>query len=165
MCGRRFVALLLSLSLFGPSFPSLSYSEEATLPISQQSATRIYQISQRLQEIAKERESERIASLNQIDALLNEVSRLRNELSTLKNQSSELSQDSGNTASQSEDQAKEIARLAVLAESLKASFKTYRDSAETKIKRLERWNKALKWIAGLLGLGATAAVTAWATGK
>jgi chromosome segregation ATPase len=99
---------------------------------------RIYQISQRLQEIAKERESERIVSLNQIDALLKEVESLRAELSTLKNQSSGLSQYSETTASQYGEQAKEIARLAVLAESLKASFKTYRDSAKEKIKRLEK---------------------------
>ena len=29
MCGRRSVSVLLSLCLFGPSFPALSYSEEA----------------------------------------------------------------------------------------------------------------------------------------
>ena len=163
MCSKRFIALLLSLCLFGPSFPALSYSEEAeTLPISHQSAMRIYQISQRLQEIAKERESERIDSLNQIDALLKEVESLRAELSTLKNQSSVLSQDSETTASQSDEQAKEIARLAVLAESLKASFKTYRDLAETKIKRLDFAVKALTVIAGLLVVGAASGWTAWA---
>ena len=163
MCDQRFVSVLLSLCLFGLSLPSLSYSEEtATLPISHQSAMRIYQISQRLQEIAKERESERTTSLNQIDALLKEVESLRAELSTLKNQSSGLSQDSEITASQSVEQAKEIARLAVLAESLKASFKTYRDLAETKIKRLDRKVKALTWISRGLAAAAIAAGTAWA---
>lgn len=45
---------------------------------------------------------------------------------------------------------------------LKIGFENYKTESEKKIKRLERWNKALKWIAGLLVLGATVAGTAWA---
>ena len=87
-----------------------------------------------------------------------ELERVSNELAGAVG----VAQDSGTTASQSEEQAKEIARLAVLAESLKASFKTYRDSAETKIKRLDRKVKALTVIAGILVVCAASGWTAWA---
>jgi len=45
MCGRRSVSLLLSLCLFGPSFPALSYSEEATgnLPSNSQTPETLWQ--------------------------------------------------------------------------------------------------------------------------
>jgi septal ring factor EnvC (AmiA/AmiB activator) len=139
MCRKNGFTLLLLFLLFGLSLPCLSYSEGVeTLPISRPSATRILAISQRLQTIAIEQESERIASLKQIDDLLKEIGSLKGELSALKNQSTTLSQDSENTAIDSSNQEKEIKRLEALAESLKASFETYRDLAEKKIARLER---------------------------
>lgn len=156
MCGRRFVALLLSLSLFGPSFPALSYSEDQpSLTVYESELNRLRVISARLQEISIQLDLKLSASEKNLQALSNELETLKIELQGLKNQLE--------TSSQASDQlAETLEKSEALLAKLTASFKEYKDEAETKIKRLERWNKALKWIAGILGIGATVAGAAWA---
>lgn len=156
MCGRKFIALLLSLSLFGPSFPALSYSEEApSLTAYESELNRLKVISARLQAISLALDLKLSESEASLQALSNELETLRIELQGLKSQLETSLQGSEALA---ETLEKSEALLAKLTE----SFKEYKGAAETKIKRLERWNKALTWIAGLLGLGATVAGTAWA---
>lgn len=156
MCSRRFTAFLLSLSLFGPSFPALSYSEEApNLTAYELELARLKVISARLQAISIALDLKLSESEESLQALSNELETLKIELQGLKNQLETSLRGSEALAETLEKSEASLVKLT-------ASFKEYKDAAETKIKRLERWNKALAWIAGLLGLGATVAGTAWA---
>ena len=156
MCGRRFVSVLLSLCLFGPSFPALSYSEEApSLTAYESELSRLKVISARLQAISLALDLKLSESEASLQALSNELETLRIELQGLKNQLATSSRESvqlGETLEKSE---------ALLAK-LTASFKEYKDAAEAKIKRLDRKVKALTMIAGILVVGAASGWTAWA---
>lgn len=174
MCGQRFVALLLSLSLFGPSFPALSYSGETTNTASlSESPQSIGQTAKSLTESAtslRERlESRKIQVEAQVIYWQNIAESLRIEKEKDKNASKELSDKldkAESELSRLRSELTEISRLLDESKSiqneLKIGFENYKTESEKKIKRLERWNKALKWIAGILGLGATVAGTAWA---
>lgn len=156
MCSRRFTALLLAFSLFGPSFPALSFSEESpSLTAYESELTRLKVISARLQAISIALDLKLSASEKSLQALRDELESLKVELADIRNRLTISLDRSDQLAGMLE---KSEASLAKLTE----SFREYKNTAETKIKRLERWNKALTWIAALLGLGATAAVTAWA---
>lgn len=156
MCSKQFTALLLAFSLVGPSFPALSYSEEAPILTAYESElNRLRTIFARLQAISIQLDLRLSESEKSLQALKAELESLRVALSDIK---SKLTTSLTASEALAETLAKSEASLSKVTE----SFKEYKDVTETKIKRLERWNKALTWIAGILGLGATAAVTSWA---
>lgn len=156
MCGRRFVSVLLSLCLFGLSFPVLSYSEEAArLTAYESELARLKVISARLQVISVQLDLKLSESEKSLQALSNELETLRIELQELKNQLATSSQGSVQLA-------ETLARSEALLAKLTESFKEYKDAAETKIKRLDRKVKALTVIAGILVVGAASGWTAWA---
>lgn len=156
MCSRRFTALLLSLCLFGPSFPALSFSEEApSLTAYESELARLKVISARLQAISIALDLKLSESEASLQALSNELETLKIELQGLKNQLETSLRGSDQLAGMLEKSEASLVKLT-------ASFKEYKDAAETKIKRLEFTVKALTFIAVLLGGSAIAAGTAWA---
>ena len=156
MCSKRFIALLLSLCLYGPSFPALSYSEEApSLTVYESELARLKVISARLQAISVQLDLKLSESEKSLQALSNELETLRIELQGLKNQLETSSQESVQLAEM-------LAKSEALLARLTASFKEYKDAAETKIKRLDRKVKALTVIKWVLAFGAASGWTAWA---
>lgn len=159
MCGRRFVALLLSLSLFGPSFPALSYSEEApSLTAYESELNRLKVISARLQAISVQLDLKLSAAEKSLQALREELESLRAKLADIRNKLT--------TSLDRSDQLEGmLEKSETLLAKLTESFKEYKDAAETKIKRLDRKVKALTFVAVLLGGSAIAAGMAWASGR
>lgn len=156
MCSKRFIALLLSLCLFGPSFPALSYSEyQPSLTAYESELARLKVISARLQTISIVLDLKLSESEASLQALSNELETLRIELQGLKNQLETSLAESDKLA---EMLAKSESSLAKLTE----SFQEYKTVAETKIKRLDRKVKALTWIAGGLAAAAISWWAAWA---
>ena len=90
-----------------------------------------------------------------MQALTYELESLKIELAGIKNKLIESSQESDRLAEMLE-------KSEALLERLTASFKEYKNAAETKIKRLDRKVKALTVIAGILVVGAASGWTAWA---
>ena len=153
---RKSIALLLSLCLFGPSFPALSYSEEApSLTAYESELSRLKVISARLQAISVQLDLKLSESAASLQAPSSELEKLRIELQGLKNQ---LATSLHGSEALEVTLAKSEALLAKLTE----SFKEYKDAAEAKIKRLDRKVKALTMIAGILVVGAASGWTAWA---
>ena len=153
---KKYIALLLSLCLFGPSFPALSYSEDQpSLTAYEYELARLKVISARLQAISVQLDLKLSESEKSLQALSNELETLRIELQGLKNQLATSLQGS-------EALEVTLAKSETLLVKLTASFKEYKAAAETKIKRLDRKVKALTVIAGILVVGTASGWTAWA---
>lgn len=156
MCSRRFIALLLSLSLFGPSFPALSYSEEApSLTAYESELARLRVISARLQAISIQLDLRLSESEKSLQSLKAELESLRVELADIKSRLT-------TSLTESEALAETLAKSEASLSKVTASFKEYKDVTETKIKRLDRKVKALTWISSGLAAAAIATGTAWA---
>jgi len=156
VCSRRFIALLLAFSLYGPLFPALSFSEDQpSLTAYASELNRLQAISARLKAISLQLELKLEYSSRSLQALTAELDSLKAELADIRNKL-QISLD------RSDQLAEMLKKSEDSLTSLEPSFKEYKDAAETKIKRLERENKALKWIAGGLAVAAIAAGTAWA---
>lgn len=152
MCSRRFTALLLALSLFGPSFPALSYSEEAPAlsPSNSQTPEMLWQtLLDQTQSLPENFSNFKLSLENQIKSLAisNESLQKTNDSLTSKNESlTESLKQSETRAATSESKSTQLQA------DLDASTLSIIQS-QKEAKRLERWNKALKWIAAGLSAG------------
>ena len=149
MCGRK---LFLLFCVFGLSLPFLSYSQEApSSTIYESELVKLKVISTRLQAISIQLDLKLNESEESLQALTYELESLKIELAGIRNKLTESSQESDRLAEM-------LAKSEVLLEKLTASFKEYKNAAETKIKRLDRKVKALTVLAGILAAGAVTAL-------
>lgn len=173
MCLRRFIALLLAFSLFGPWFPVLSYSQ------STQSQNAAGNLSESIEQTAKnlhesatslrERlESRKIQVEAQVIYWQNIAEALRIEKEKDKNASKELSDKLDKAESELSKLRTELTGISHLLDEsksiqneLKTGFENYKKESDNKIKRLDRKVKALTFVAVLLGGSAIVAGTAW----
>lgn len=174
MCGRRFVSVLLSLCLFGLSFPALSYSQSAQSPsVAGNSSESIEQTAKSLTESATSLRERLELRKTQVEAQViywkNIAEALRQEKLKDKQESKDLSDKLGKAESEQSrlrSELTEISRLLDESKSiqseLKIGFENYKKESDAKIKRLDRKVKALTVIAGILVVGAASGWTAWA---
>jgi DNA repair exonuclease SbcCD ATPase subunit len=174
MCSKRFIALLLSLCLFGPSFPALSYSQSVgNQSVAGNSSESIDQTAKSLSESAtslRERlESRKIQVEAQVIYWQNIAEALRQEKLKDKQESKDLSDKldkAESELSRLRAELTEISRLLdeskIIQSELKLGFENYKKESDKQIKRLDRKVKALTWIAGILVVGAASGLAAWA---
>lgn len=149
MCGRK---LFLLFCLFGLSLPYLSYSQEVpSSTIYESELVKLKVISTRLQAISLALDLKLSESEESLQALTCELESLKIELAGIRNKLIESLQESDRLVEM-------LAKSEVLLEKLTASFKEYKNAAETKIKRLDRKVKALTVLAGILAAGAVTAL-------
>lgn len=170
---KKFTALLLAFSLFGPSFPALSYSQSAGNQSGAASSSEsIGQTAKSLTESATSLRERLELRKTQVEAQViywqNIAEALRIEKEKDKNDSKELSDKLDKAESELSKLRAELTEISRLLDEsksiqneLKIGFENYKMESEKKIKRLDRKVKALTFIAVLLGLGATVAGTAW----
>jgi len=174
MCGQRFVSVLLSLCLFGPSFPALSYSQSAQSPsVGVNSSESIEQTAKSLTESATSLRGRLELRKIQVEAQViywqNIAEALRQEKLKDKQESKDLSDKLDKAESELlrlRAELTEISRLLDESKSiqgeLKIGFENYKKESDAKIKRLDRKVKALTVIAGILVVGSASGWTAWA---
>jgi DNA repair exonuclease SbcCD ATPase subunit len=171
---KKYIALLLSLCLFGPSFPALSYSQSAgNQSGAVNSSESIEQTAKNLSESAtslRERlESRKIQVEAQVIYWQNIAEALRQEKLKDKQESKDLLDKldkAESELSRLRAELTEISRLLDESKSiqgeLKIGFENYKKESDAKIKRLDRKVKALTVIKWVLAFGAASGWTAWA---